>query len=112
MYHPNHTYEPYWRPLTPSKALPLIKNALDGTPHQYYRRQWKKIHINRVTYEDLGQVGYKYWLNFKKRNADKIVTRKGEKLEFDRYNWTTYHNFAQIFKCFGNEMEYAIVAKN
>ena len=59
----------------------------------------------------MGQVGYNFWLNFKKRNADKIVKRKGEKFELERFNWTTYHNFAKMYKHFGNEMEYAMVAK-
>ena len=46
--------------LTPSKALALINDAFDDTPRQEHLHKWKKIHNNGVTYEDLGQVGYKY----------------------------------------------------
>ena len=98
-------------PLPHSKAFALINDALDSNPRQKRLCQWKKIHTYGVTEEDLGQVGYKYWINFKKRNADKIVTRKGEKFELDSYNWTAYHNFAQMYKCFVDEMKYTMVAK-
>ena len=90
--------------LTPSKALALINNTMDGTSRQDHIRQWKKIHTNGVTDDNLGQVGYKYWLNFKERNDDMIVSREGEHFESDRSSWTTYHNFAQMFKLFGDEI--------
>jgi len=98
-------------PLTPTVALELINDMIAGTKYQDLLKKWKQVHtIERDDYE-LGRVGYKYWLNFKKRNADKIVTRKGEKFELDRSNWTTYHNFHQMYERFGDEMIYAKVAQ-
>ena len=68
---------------------------------------WKKKHCKNTTIEELGQVGYKYWLNFKAKNEDKIITRRDENFELDRSIWTTYQNFTQIYFRFLDEMDNA-----
>ena len=98
-------------PLTPIKALELINDMIASTEYQVQVKKWKQTHTITSNEFELGQVDYKYWLNFKKRNSDKIITRKGEKFELDRSNWTTYHNFDQMYNCFSNEMVYANVAE-
>ena len=97
-------------PLTPTRALLLINDLIAGTKYVNILMEWKRKHTNARSEEALGKVGYKYWLNFKKRNADKIVSKKGEKFELDRSIWTTYHNFKQMYDRFSDEMEYAKVA--
>ena len=98
-------------PLTPMKALALFNDLIAGTSVQEKLKNFKLKHTQVRDDCKLGEVGYKYWRNFKTRNSDKIVTRKGEKYEMNRSNWTTYHNFAQMYRRFGEEMEYAKVAE-
>ena len=98
-------------PLTPMKALALFNDMIDGTPAQDKLKEFKLKHTQVRDNSKLGEVGYKYWRNFQARNSDKIVTRKGEKFEMDRSNWTTYHNFDQMYLRFGEEMEHAKVAE-
>ena len=71
---------------------------------------WKKKHCKNTTIEELGQVGYKYWFNFKARNLDNIITRRGENFEMDTSSWTTYQNVTHIYFRFLDEMENAKVA--
>ena len=97
-------------PLTPSRAIALINDLIDGTEYQTRLIEFKVKHSGQIDGEKLGTVGYKYWANFKARNADKIVTRKGQKFELDRSQWTTYMNFFAMYNRFADEMAYAKVA--
>ena len=38
-------------------------------------------------------LGCGYFKGFKKRNAHRIVSKRGQKYEMDRDNWTTFRNF-------------------
>ena len=46
-----------------------------------------------------------------KRNRHRIVSKRGQKYELDRQNWTTYANFADMYNHCSHEMEHAGVAK-
>ena len=98
-------------PVTPSHAIALIKDLIAGTNHQKNLVNFKRNHCREIEDRELGQVGYTYWLNFKSRNADKIITRRGEQIELNHSDWTTYQNFAQMCNRFGDEMEYAKVTE-
>ena len=41
-------------------------------------------------------LGRDYFKGFKKRNAHRIVSKRGQKYEMDRDNWTTYRNFSNM----------------
>ena len=98
-------------PLTPSCAIALINDLISGTKYQNCLEEFKRKHCGQTEKEKLGKIGYKYWTNFKGRNAHLIVTRKGQKFELDRSQWTTYTNFWAMYNRFGDEMEYASVAQ-
>ena len=70
------------RALAPSGAISLIDDSIAGTSAQTELVAWKRKHSIVGGIED--QIGLKYWSNFKKRNGDKIVTRRGQKFELDR----------------------------
>lgn len=82
-------------PLTPSRAVALINNLISGTDHQLSLMEFKRKRYDQTEEEKLGRIGYKYWLNFKARNADKIVTRRGQTFELDHSQWTIYMIFSQ-----------------
>ena len=46
-----------------------------------------------------------------KRNGHRIVSRRGQKYELDRHNWTTYRNFRNIYEHTYLEMVEAGVAQ-
>ena len=98
------------RALAPSGAIALINDCIAGTSAQTELVAWKRKHSIVGGIED--QIGLKYWSNFKKRNGDKIVTRRGQKFELDRAEWTTYRNFKSIYDSVGGEFEYAKVTVN
>ena len=60
---------------------------------------------------DTGTFGVKYWRGFMKRNKHLIVSRRGQKYELDRHNWTTYKNFRNMYKHTYREMVEAGVAE-
>ena len=58
-----------------------MNDLIEGTVYQDRLVKYKENHERDP--EKRKKVGYKYWLNFKKRNAHKIVTKRGEKFELD-----------------------------
>jgi len=97
--------------LTPSRAIALINDMITGTSCQDKISRWKKIHTSTTDPNALKEIGYKYWLKFKKRNSDKVITTKGQKYELDRSNSATYQNFAQMYSTFGDQMEEANIVE-
>ena len=79
--------------LTPSKGLLLINSLIKGSKIQDELIRWK----NNNTPNCIGTVGIGYWSKFMKRHKDKIVSKRGQKYELNRQNWTTYNNFVQIY---------------
>ena len=69
-----------------SHAMVLINDLIAGTNYQKNLVNFKRKHCRGTEESDLGQVEYKYWLNFKSRIADKIITRRGEYFKLDRSN--------------------------
>ena len=92
--------------LCPSECLELINALIDGKQAQRDLVAFKKEY-------KLGQektVGYGYWYAFKKRNEHLICSKRGQKYALDRDKWTTYANFADMYKHVYIEMADAGVA--
>ena len=69
---------------------------------------WKKRgHSNNET----GIVGREYWRMFVKRNRDTIISKRRQKYELNRQNWTTYSTFVHVYDYCIQEMVEAGVAK-
>ena len=79
--------------LCPSKGLQLVNSIIKGTKMQEELIKWKQTN----TPNDCGTVGVGYWKSFLKRNKTKIVSRRGQKYELNRQNWTTYANFVHMY---------------
>ena len=79
--------------LTPSKGLLLVNSLISGTNIQRELVKWKQTNTPNFT----GTLGRGYWVNFMKRNRNKIVGKRGQKYELSRQNWTTYNNFVQMY---------------
>ena len=92
--------------LCPSKGLELVNSLIKGTPLQEELVQWK----SRNTPNDTGTVGVGYWRNFLKRHKTSIVSKRGQKYELNRQNWTTYANFVNMYTHTMSEMVDAGVA--
>ena len=69
-------------------------------PIQEELLQWKQKYSN----DSLGTVEIGYWNRFIKRHKDKLVTKRGQKYELNRQNWTTYTNFANMYSHVEDEM--------
>ena len=95
------------QPLSPSKGLSLINNLISGTEYEDRLVKWKQ----KYTVNTLPTVSRGYWYSFMKRNQHRIVSKRGQKYELDRQNWTTYANFAVMYKHCALEMEHAGVSK-
>ena len=95
------------QPLTPSKGLALINNLISGTEYEDTLVKWKQ----KYTLNALPTLSRGYWYSFMKRNRHRIVSKRGQKYELDRQNWTTYANFADMYNHCALEMEHAGVAK-
>ena len=93
--------------LTPSRALSLINSLIKDTPIQEELVAWKATNTPNTS----GVVGKGYWRSFLKRNKNKIVSKRGQKYELNRQNWTTYANFVHMYNNVINEMVEAGVAE-
>ena len=93
--------------LTPSRGLALINSLISEMPIQKDLEEWKKKFSNNES----GSVGKGYWRSFLKRNAQKIVSKRGQKYELDRQNCTTYANFVDMYDQCIAQMVRAGVAK-
>ena len=91
--------------LTPAQGLSLVNSVIHGTQTQKDLIQWKTrySHTDGDAAVD-GQVGYGYWQRFRKRNEDKLVSKRGQKYELDRQSWTTYANFQSMYSHVEDEM--------
>jgi len=79
--------------LSPSKGLQLVNSIIKGTKIQDELIKWKQTN----TPNEYGTVGLGYWNKFLKRNKTKLVSRRGQKYELNRQNWTTYANFVHMY---------------
>ena len=78
---------------TPSEAVQLINSLIEGTQVQRDLIWFK----SKYSHGSTGKVGVGYWTAFKKRNKDKIRSKKGKRFELNRSNWSTYRNFNQMY---------------
>ena len=79
--------------LIPSKGLALINSIIEGTLVQNKLKKWK----GKNTPNCVGMVGKGYWRSFLKRHKNQIVSKRGQKYELNRQNWTTYANFTNMY---------------
>lgn len=56
-------------------------------------------------------LGYRWWLTFLERNANRIHTAKGRKFSLTRDTWCTYSNFASMYDHVYDDMVDAGVAE-
>ena len=87
--------------ISPSRGLRLINSLIDNMPIQEELIEWKRKYSN----DTLGTVGIGYWNRFIRRHKDKLVTKRGQKYELNRQNWTTYTNFVNMYSHVEQEME-------
>ena len=93
--------------LTPSKGLSLVNSLIKGCPIQKELIEWKKKYSSNSD----GKVGRGYWRAFMKRNRNKVISKRGQKYELNRQNWSTYANFVDMYKHTIIEMVEAGVAR-
>ena len=86
--------------LNPSAGLALVNSLIQDQPIQQQLIEWKK----KYSSNDSGTVVTKYWRAFMKRNKHRLVSRRGQKYELDRHNWTTYKNFRNMYEHTYHEM--------
>ena len=79
--------------LPPSRALCLVNLLIKNQPIQGDLIKWKKKYSNDAK----GTVGTSYWKSFLKRNRHRLVSKRGQKYELSRHNWTTYTNFVLMY---------------
>ena len=64
--------------INPTTAVRLINSMVANTPLQEELITFKESMGKVGTREELGSVSAGYWRLFKKRNRDKIVSKKGQ----------------------------------
>ena len=79
----------------------LISSLIVDTNAQETLVAWKEkySHIRK----NVKTVGSGYWQGFMQRNKHLIVSRKGQKYELNRSNWTTHQNLPQIYESIEEE---------
>ena len=85
--------------LTASEGLVLVNEVTKGTGTQERLIEYK---LNRNMYfsdrTKLEEVGLKYWRIFLRRNCHLLRSKSGRRYVVDCCNWTTYLNFADMYK--------------
>ena len=98
-------------PLTPSGCLQLANDFISGTQTEKDVIDFKTKYCFNNSKDGERLLGRGYFKGFKKRNAHRIVSKRGQKYEMDRDNWTTYRNFSNMYDHVIEEMCDAGVAE-
>mmetsp|Transcript_25506 Transcript_25506/g.46120 ORF Transcript_25506/g.46120 Transcript_25506/m.46120 type:complete len:152 (-) Transcript_25506:1151-1606(-) len=81
--------------LTGPQAANVFNNLIRGTHLQELLFKFQRVrHPESMS---LGSCGLTWWKGFKKRHADKIVTKRGERFASCRADWTKKLNLAQMY---------------
>ena len=98
-------------PLTPSSCLQLANDFISGTQTEKNVIDFKTKYCFNESKDGERLLGRGYFKGFKKRNAHRIVSKRGQKYEMDRDNWTTFRNFSNMYDHVIEEMYDAGVAE-
>ncbi|KAL3773882.1 hypothetical protein ACHAWO_007202 [Cyclotella atomus] len=99
------------QPLSCGEALALANCFIDGKPMQERLAEFQmRRKLGKEEGFQYGTLTQGWWYGFLKRNAFRIVTKRGEKFACMRSNWTTYENIAQMYDVIYDEMVDAGVA--
>ena len=81
--------------ISTTEGMELINSLIKDTPiYEKYREcKIKNAYVSRDIDSVNGFVGHGCWWNFKRRNSNRTVSKKGEKFELDRQHWCKYRNF-------------------
>ena len=90
--------------LTPSSCLKLANDFITGTHTEKDVIDIKNKYYFNESDDDESLLGRFYFKCFKKRNYHRIVSKRGQKYEMDRDNWTTYRNFSKMYNHVIEEM--------
>jgi len=83
------------QPLTGPQGVQVFNDLISGTPLEESLLDYQQLRCPEST--ALGSCGTNWWKGFKKRHADKIVTKKGERFASCRADWTKKSNIAQMY---------------
>ena len=96
------------QPLTGPQAIKTFNPLIKNTPMQDTLREFQQIRSPNS--KTLGAVGIHWWQGFKRRNTDKIVTKRGEKFVSARADWTKKSNLSQMYDVIYDVMVKARIA--
>ena len=83
----------------PIEPIKLINAIIEGTPHQQRLIEWKKKNGQHQSKYNTGKIIEKYFFQFMKQNAHRLVSKRGRKYEIYRATWNKHQNFKQIYDC-------------
>ena len=95
------------QPITPSEGIQLANSLIDGKPTQDRLREFQKS----IKAEPTGLVSAKFWLQFVKRNKEKLEVGKGYRVAGNITEWVTYENVELMYDLVYEQMVKAGVAK-
>jgi hypothetical protein len=100
------------QPLTASEGLQLMNSLIKDRELQeklvtFKRQRRMENHLGEV----VGEVGKKYWKLFMKRNAHRLVTKRGERFACNRADWSKLSYFKQMYDVIYDQMVDAGVAR-
>ena len=83
-------------PLTPYSCLQLANDFISGTQTEKDVTDFKNKSCVNNSKDGERLLNRGYFIDFKKRNAHRIVSKRCQKYEMDRDNWTTFRNFSNM----------------
>ena len=95
------------QPITPSEGIQLANSLIDGKPTQERLKEFQ----TSIRAEPTGLVSAKFWLQFVKRNKEKLEVGKGYRVAGNRTEWVTYENVELMYDLVYEQMVQAGVAK-
>ena len=98
------------QPLTCEEGIGLMNDLIKNTSLQDAVREFQMARRLCVQESTYGTVGKCWWKAFKRRNADKVVSKRGEKFACCRGEWTKKSNLAQMYDVIYDEMVDARIA--
>lgn len=100
------------QPLNCNEALVLMNSFIEGTETQEKLSEFQKARKVATDEFEYYKLTHGWWHCFLRRNAHRLVTKRGERFASSRCDWTTHENIATAYDAIYDEMVDAVLQLN
>lgn len=98
------------QPLSVTESINLANSLIKGSEIQNSLIEFKKQHYKNSPLEQCGRIDYGWWIGFMRRFEHRLVTKRGERFEANRSDWSKEVYIKQMYDVIYDNMLEARIA--